>query len=106
MKKVFFAILVMVLISCQSETEAIIEAYVVDNINDPSSYEPIETKAPNENGWAWQKYRATNGFGAVVTEEMYFKIKDGVVTGSATPSQYQLMQTNNALEGIIEDLEE
>lgn len=61
-----------------------VEKYLRHNLNDPSSYEPIDWSLVNEDGdsyWVRHRYRATNGFGSkVVCDQIFFLDSEGNVT--------------------------
>lgn len=54
------------------------ERYLENNLNDPSSLEIIDSKVEgrSKNGWiVWTKYRAKNGFGALVMQVSKFEVR-------------------------------
>lgn len=75
--------ILLLLFSCQSETDSALEAWAQTNLKNPDSYEAVSSGEP-DGGWVWHEYRATNGFGAITTEGMYFLIDNGRVTSTMT----------------------
>lgn len=70
--------------------QANIEAYLKKTLNNPKSYEPVEFSAMVKNPYAddyvmSHKFRATNGFGALMLTEYMFEVdKSGNVVGMLT----------------------
>ncbi len=59
-----------------------VKKYLADSLNDPRSVEYVEWSkvVMNEDGWNIRaKYRAKNGFGALITKEQIFTVRHGKV---------------------------
>ena len=74
----------------EDEAKYLVLQYILNKMNDPNSYEPVlwgdlkTTPERNGEGGGWNithRFRGTNAYGGVVTEEhWYFIAKDGYVT--------------------------
>lgn len=104
MKKVLALLMVagmFSLVACgPSEEEKAINDWVQNNINDPDTYESIILEEPNEDGYRYHKFRASNSLGAKVVDDYYIYIENGKVVNVVKAENYR---TEKEKAKVIED---
>jgi len=98
----------------KSENQKAIDKWVHENINDPDSYEAIETKPPNKEGMVYHKFRAKNALGAKIIKDYYLEIVNGEVVSATEAENYiseediekAQKEAEEAVNAIFDNLEE